>query len=367
MSTYGNTAPSQNTVNYDSLLSTTLFNYRKTLADNIFKSSGFLTLLRQKGGVEYQSGGIAIAQPLMYETNSSVKSYSKYDTLDTTPQDGFTTAFYNWCEVAGTIAIARLEERQNSGEAAILKLLEKKTVQAEMSIKQSINTMLIQGTVSSSSTFVPGNDAKDLYPLGYFLRKLKATDPVTGGNVGNIAGATYSWWRHRVADLGGNSTTNADVNVSVTTRAALKMYLYRLWNFCSRGGDGSGPDIILADQVTYETYEMALDASKQFYDVNLADLGFDNIRLKGGVCVWDELVPDVYTGTAALTCGSAFMINSKFYKLVIDSETDFITTPFIEPENQTAKVAKILFMGNATVSNLRKHGVAIAISQSIAS
>lgn len=85
MSTYGNTAPSQNTVNYDSLLSTTLFNYRKTLADNIFKSSGFLTLLRQKGGVEYQSGGLAIAQPLMYETNSTVKSYSKYDTLDTTP------------------------------------------------------------------------------------------------------------------------------------------------------------------------------------------------------------------------------------------------------------------------------------------
>ena len=44
-----------------------------------------------------------------------------------------------------------------------------------------------------------------------------------------------------------------------------------------------------------------------------------------------------------------------------------MTTPFIEPENQTAKTAKVLFMGNATCSNLRKMGVLYAISQSITS
>lgn len=366
MSTIGGTAPSQNTVNYDALLSTTLFAYRSKMVDNIFKASSFLAALKKNGGIEYQNGGERIAQPLMYETNSTIKSYKGYDTLDTTPQDGMTTAFYPWCEIGGTISISRLEERQNSGEAAILKLLEKKIMQAEMSLKQAVNTMLIQGTVSSS-TFVPGNSAKDLLPLGYFFRKLKATDPTTGGNVGNIAGATYSWWRHRVGDFGNHSTTNADFNASVSTRAGLKAYLYRLWNFCTRGGDGSGPDIALMDQVAFETYEMALDAAKQYIDVNLADLGFDNIKLKGAVALWDELVPDIYTGTAAITEGSVFMINSKFYKLVIDEQTDFVTTPFIEPENQTAKTAKVLFMGNATVSNMRKHGVGLGISQSIVS
>jgi len=59
------------------------------------------------------------------------------------------------------------------------------------------------------------------------------------------------------------------------------------------------------------------------------------------------------------------MVNTNFYKLVIDAETDIVTTPFVEPENQTVRTAKILFMGNAAVSNLRKHGVAYAISQSI--
>ena len=366
MSTIGNSAPSQNTINYDALLSTTLMAYREKLVDNIFKASSFLTLLRERGAIEYQDGGERVAQPLMYETNKTVKSYSGYETLDTTPVDGMTTAFYPWCEVAGTIAISRREERQNSGESAIMKLLEKKIMQTEMSLKEAVNTQLIQGTVSSA-TFVPGNSAKDLFPLGYFFRKLKATDPTTGGNVGNIAGATYSWWRHRVGDFGGHSTTNADFSASVSTRTGLKTYLYRLWNFCSRGGDGSGPDINLMDQVTFETYEMALDSSKQYVDSKLAELGFDNIKLKGGVCVWDELVPDIYTGTTAITEGTVFMINSKFYKLVIDEQTDFVTTPFIEPENQTAKVAKVLFMGNATVNNIRKHGVGLGISQSIVS
>jgi hypothetical protein len=52
---------------------------------------------------------------------------------------------------------------------------------------------------------------------------------------------------------------------------------------------------------------------------------------------------------------------------VIDSQTDFVTTPFVEPENQTAKTAKVLFMGNTTISNPRKIGVADRISLSIVS
>lgn len=82
MATFGSTAPSQHTVNYDSVLSTTLYNYRKTLADNIFKSSAFLAALRQYDGIQMVNGGERIAIPLMYETNSTAKSYQGYETID---------------------------------------------------------------------------------------------------------------------------------------------------------------------------------------------------------------------------------------------------------------------------------------------
>jgi hypothetical protein len=364
MSTIGATAPSQHTINYDALLSTTLFAYRQKLVDNIFKFNAFLAAIKQKDGIEYQDGGERVAQPLMYELNDTVASYSGYETLTVKPQDGITTAYFPWTEIGGTISISRREERQNSGEAAILKLLEKKVMQLEMSMKAAVNQQLIQGTVNTA-TFVPGNSAKDLLPLGYFLRYAPATDPLAGGNVGNIAAATYSWWKPMVCTLGGSVDTGQTFGLTVTTYAGLKVGLHRMYNHCTKGADGSGPNLVVCDQVTYETYENALDQQVRYTDQAMGDMGFQTIKCKGATMVWDELVPDLYTGTTAITTGTAFFLNTQFYKLVIDKQTDFITTPFVEPENQSAKTAKCLFMGQATVSNPRKLGVATRILQTI--
>lgn len=366
MATVGNTsAPSTNTVYYDALLSTTLDAYVSggTMFDNIFKDSAFLAALRLMDAVQKQNGGERIRAPLMYGDNSTVKSYSGYDTLDTTPQDGMTTAFYEWREIGGTISISRKEERQNSGEAAIISLLQSKIKQAEMTMRETLNRQLLLGTVSGA-TFVPGNEGKDLNPLGYFLRKNNTLDPTSGGNVGNIA-ASNTWWRHQtaVADNSSADTGNAFA-LNVTTYKGLVVALKRMYNHCSRGTGGS-PNLVVMDQNTFETYENALDDKVRYTNTRMADMGFDTIKLRGATCIWDEVVPDVDNGTEQLTRGTAFFLNTNFYKLIIDSQTDIVTTPFVEPENQTAKTAKILFMGNAAVSNLRKLGVLYAVSQSI--
>lgn len=367
MATIGaSNAPSQNTINYDALLSTTLAAYRDTMYDNIFKDSAYLAYLRTTDAVITQDGGERIACPLMYGKNATTKSYAGEEILDTTIQDGMTTAFYEWKEIGGTISITRKEERQNSGEGRILALLEQKTKQAEMSMRETLNQQLIAGTVSSA-TFVPGNEGKDLYPLGYFLRKANATNPTTGGNVGNISGSANSWWRHQTATFASNSTDTGNAfALNVTTYAGMEAGLKRMYNFCSRGSGGS-PDLVLCDQVTFETYESNLGAKIRYTNTKMADMGFDSIKLRGATILWDEQVPDISNGTTAITVGSAFFINTKFYKLVIDSQTDIVVTPFVEPENQTVKTAKILFMGNATVCNMRKLGVAYGTLQTITS
>jgi len=364
MATVGDTgAPSTNTVYYDALLSTTLDAYMSggEMFDNIFKDSAFMALLRLSDAVETQNGGERIRAPLMYGKNSTVKSYSGADTLDTTIQDGITTAFYEWREIGGTVSITRKEERQNSGEAAKIALLGSKIKQAEMSMREELNHQVVQGTVSGT-TFVPGNDVKDLNPLGWFLRKLNATDPTTGGNVCNIAGADYDWWRHKTSAFNGDSDPGNSFSNTVATYKGLVVALKRLYNFCSRGSGGA-PNIALFDQVSYETYENALDDKVRYTNTKLADMGFDNIKLRGATCVWDEVVPEIDAGdiTDPLTTGTVFMLNTNFYKLIVDSETDVVSTPFVEPENQTVKTSKILFMGNTAVSNLRKHGVGYAI------
>lgn len=369
MATIGSTvAPSTNTVYYDALLSTTLMAMRDTIYDNIFKDSAFLAYLRTTDAVKKQNGGERIMMPLMYGRNDTVKSYAGEETLNTTLQDGITSAFFEWKEIGGTIGITRKEERQNSGEGRLINLLQSKIKQAEMSVRETLNKQLVLGTVSGT-TFVPGNDAKDLYPLGYFFRKANATNPTTGGNVGNISAATEDWWRHNTAvlDSGSKDTGNAFA-ISVSTYAGTEVALKRMYNYCSRGSGGS-PDLCLGDQVSFETYENSLNTKTRYTNTKMADMGFDTIKLRGATFIWDEQVPSIDTGDipgAANFTGSVFFLNTNFYNLVIDSETDIITTPFVEPENQTVKTAKILFMGNAAVSNMRKHGVVYALSQSIA-
>ena len=370
MATVGDTgAPSTNTVYYDALLSTTLdaFMSGGQMFDNIFKDSAFMALLRLSDAVETQDGGERIRAPLMYGRNSTIKSYSGADTLDTTLQDGITTAFFEWKEIGGTIGITRKEERQNSGEAAKIALLTAKVRQAEMSMREELNHQVVQGTLSGT-TFVPGNDAKDLNPLGWFLRKLNATNPTVGGDVGNISSADRDWWRHVTSAFNGDNDTGNSFSNNVSTYKGFVVNLRRLYNYCQRGSGGP-PNIALFDQISYETYENALDEKVRYSNTKLADMGFDNIKLRGATCIWDEKVAGIDEGdiTDPLTTGTVFMLNTNFYKLIVDSETDIVSTPFVEPENQTVKTAKILFMGNVAVSNLRKHGVGYAISQTIVS
>ncbi len=378
MSTIGTTAPSQHTINYDSLLSTTLMAYKPVMYDNIFKANSFLAAMREYGGVDTQNGGERIQRLLMYEQNDTFKTYRGYDVLVVKPQEGMTSAFYDWVEIGGTIAISRREERQNSGEAAIMNLLKQKISQAEMSIKAQVNSRLIVGEVNGTAptgTFVPYkepiNDEYSLNPLGYFLPKANASDPAVGGNVGNISRATYDWWRPHTAVLdSATKDTGNSFAVAVTTYKGLKVALNRMRNFCTRGAGGEAPNLALMDQVTFETYENALDQSKEYMDDNLASMGFTNVKLKGTTLIWDELVPAIDTGAVAGASanysGTAFFLNTKYYQLILDSETDFVTTPFVEAQDQTARVAKVLFMGNACATNVRKLGVCYAIDQTIA-
>ncbi|WP_286818757.1 phage major capsid protein [Desulfobacter sp. UBA2225] len=361
-------APSNQTIYYDELLSTTLMARKKSIFDTIFKEHAFLSYLRMSGGIDYQDGGERITVPLMYADNDTIKTHGGYSIIDTTPQDSLTTAFFNWAEIAGSITISRKEERQNSGEGKLIDLLKSKIDVAEMTMGEKLNNDLVLGTVSGA-TFVPDTASDGSYgvlPLGYFFRKANRTNPTVGGNIGNIDASTYySWWAHHTAIANNGSVeTGNSFAISVSTYKGLSVALKRMLNFTSRGGGGAA-DLVLMNQLTFETYENALDDKVRYSNTKMADMGFDTIKLRGATCIWDEVVPDLYTGTAAIATGTAFFINTKFYNLMIDKETDIVTTPFLNPINQTVKTAKILFMGNATVKNMRKHGLLYGISQSI--
>ncbi len=370
--------PSSLTDNYDALLSTTLRSYRKKLADNITKGNKFVSFLKEGGRFRKQSGGERVAVPLMHAQNNTADIYSGYGVLDTTPQDGITTAFYPWSQLSTSITISGLEKKQNKGEAKILDLLQSKTMQAEVSLKELLNNCLVSGRIASSSAngqFFAGLGRLDSGAVGPLpLPVLIDSNPARSVSVGNINGATYTFWQNQTFD---GSTTGS----TATSFVGLRNELNRTYNRCSRGVGGA-PDLMVSDQIGWETYWLSLTVNERYIIDNKKTLdilgGSDALKFRGATWFWDEVVPDVETNATVVAIGNSpatgtdtlstvFFINSASFDFIVESDTDMDTTPFLRPENQDASVAQILWMGQVGVNNRRKNGVLSGISRSITS
>jgi hypothetical protein len=362
--------PSSQTRDYGALLTTTLQAMQPRIHDNITKGNRFLAWLESKGRTRKQNGGDQVKVGLMHAQNNTADIYSGYGLLDTTPQEGITSAFFDWAQLSVSIAISRKEERQNSGESRILSLLQTKTEQAEASLKELLNNCLVSGKISSGASsdlgqFVARTGRLDTGASGPLpLPALIDASAARSVSIGNINGSTYSFWRNQVKDSAASSF------------AGFKQEMGNLYNLCGKG-QGGFPDLILGDQVYWETYFNALQNQERYVidDKRVVDVlgGTDALKFRGAVVIWDEVVPDVKTnadvvdGVGTVGKSTGFFITSAAIDFVTDTETDFITTPFVRPENQDAKVAQILWMGQVGIKNRRKLGVHFDVAQNITS
>ena len=284
--------PSSVTDSYDALLTTTLRAYRDRIADNIGRGNKFLGWLKSKGRFREQNGGYNVRVPLMHALNATADIMSGYGVVDTTPQDGITSAFYDWSQLAVSVTISDKEKMQNSGESQAVDLLKTKTMQAENSLKELMNNCLVPGRITASSAIgqffarIGRQDSGSTGPLP--LSVLIDANASRSVSVGNINGNTYSFWRNQVKSSG------------ATTFNGLKLEMNNIYNSCLKGVGGN-VDLMIGDQVAWETYWGSLGSLERFttrdqkspaYDI-LG--GTDNLAFRGATFIWDENVPDVQT------------------------------------------------------------------------
>jgi hypothetical protein len=301
--------------NFDALLSTTLANYRDQLTDNVFTARPLTYFLMDKGRIRMLDGGTKIVEPLIYGQNSTVSSYSGYDTISLTAQAGISAAEYDWKQYAASIAISGIEEAKNNGEAEIINLLEAKIMQAEESMREGFNQMFFgDGT---------GNSGKNWNGLGNLVE--------SGNTVGGIdsSDALNDWWR----------------SYEENTAGALTLaQMATAYNSVSVGNDH--PDMVLTTQTLFEKYEALLQPQLRYTDTKTADAGFQNLLFKAAPVVYDVHCP----------AGTMFFLNSKYITLVGHSGKWFQQTEFVRPENLDARYALIMCYGNLTVRNREKQG-----------
>ena len=347
------------TLSYGDLLTTTMFNYRNTFYDNIFNAIPVFVMLRNKKRTE--QGGERIAIPLAISMNTTFKSMTGYDPIDTTPQENLTTVFSNWKEFAGSIGISRREENMNRGKFQIINMLSAKTQVAEMSAAESLSIQVV-GTIATTDPTL------DLSPLTYLVQ----ADPTASKSVQELNQSTYAVWQNQYRD----GTAASD-----TSWAAFLKGMEHLYNSCSKGGGAgkrSTPNWIVCDQDYYETYIAACRDKTRIikYDETIANLGFGGAKFRNAILTWDEHLPDINSGTSMTidtiasytrTYCNAIYLNTEFLEYVVMAGSDLDVGPFIKPENQVARTAIIYNMANVVCTNRRKQGVHFKCSKSITS
>jgi hypothetical protein len=304
---------------FNSLLSTTLQNYQPTLVDNIFKDLVLLNHLNERGRVRVEEGGTQIIEPLMYAVNDTVATYSGYDAIDLTPQEGISAAEYDWKQMAASIAISGIEEAKNRGTEAIIKLLNAKIMQAEMSLKTTLNEQLYGSAAAGS----------DFNGLGNIVATQNNT-------VGGIDANTNTWW---------NPTQGTTMGATLALQNMADVY-----NRASKGSDV--PDLIVTNTSLFEKYESLLTNNVRYQDVAKANAGFQNLMFKQTPIVFDlELAVD--TSDAPM-----YFLNTKYLKLTGLNGYWFTTTDFMNGTvaGVDARYALVLAYGQLTCSNRQRQG-----------
>lgn len=298
---------------WDALLTTTFEDVTPHLEDNIFSNLPLWYFLNEAGHIKKVSGGAFIREPVMYAGNDTVGSYHGYDPIPTTPQEGISSATYEWAEFAGSIAISGREEAQNSSEEQIIDLLEAKVEQLELSLTEELDRLsFLDGT---------GNDGKD--PLGLDVL-VDATS-----TVGGIDRSAEAWWEAHVADA---QPLHATAGIASLNTA---------YNSVTRGT--YAPDFELTTQALFEVYESLLEPNLRYANTKVGDAGFQNLVHKGVPVVFDPYCQE----------STWYFLNSRNLYIKAHKDVWFKNTPFKENTNQNARYSQILLMYQLVTNNAR--------------
>lgn len=311
------------------IITTTLRNRSGVIADNMSKNNALLNRLSKRGRVKPVSGGRTIVQELSYAENSTYQRYSGYELLNVSPSDVISAAEYDWKQASVAVTISGLEQAQNSGEDALIDLLEARIDVAEKTMQNNLSLDMYSDGTASSGKQVGG------------LQLLVADTP-TSGTVGGINRASYSFWRNQAF----SATTDGG---SAASAANIQRYFNSLYQRTTRQTDKV--DLIVADGNYYNFYLNSLQAIQRITSDEMAQAGFQSLKYMGADVVFDGGVG------GGCPANHAYFLNTNYIFWRPHRDRNMVPLDTVNSINQDASVQLIVWMGNMTMSNAQLQGV----------
>ena len=306
--------------NLSEIVTTTLRNRSRTLSDNVSNHNALLRRLRENGN-QTSVTGRDIVRELEYADNGTVQFYSGYETLDVSPADVLSAAVLDYKQLAGNVTISGLEQVKNSGEQAIINLLEARINVLEKSMMNSLSTAIYSDGTGSSGKEVGG-------------LQLIVADAGTG-TVGGINSSTFTFWQNVQTTATSSAFSTSNVQDDMNT-----IYLQLV-----RGADS--PDLVMAGTNAYKAFLGSLQAIQRITSDDLARSGFTSVQYLNSDVVFDS----------ACNTNRMYFLNTDYLRLEVAASRDFVPGEAKMSVNQDAMVTPMFWSGNLTCSNRALQGV----------
>ncbi len=309
---------------FTEMVSTTLRNSAKEVADNVSKHNALLNVLKKKGRVINLDGGTEIQIPLEYAENSTYQRYAGFDTLNVNQSDIVTSAKYDWAQVALHVVASGAELRKNSGRSAMINLV--KTKKANV-LKTAANNFSVDAYSDGSLANQIGGLAQIIQSNGQ-------------GTVGGINSATWTFWQNKFLEIAGSNAYTKDT---------LKGEFNKLWLRLTRGADK--PDLIVLSHDFYSVYESGEQQLQRYMDEDMANSGFGNLKYKSAQVIFDD------NANFTTTAEKGYFLNTDYLYIAQHKEAQWSQDDEKKPVNQDAVVIPYYWMGNMVCSNRSLQGV----------
>lgn len=318
--------------NLTEIITTTLRNRSKKIADNVSNSNALLMRLNERGRVRPADGGRTIVQELDYAENATFLYYTGYEAWNISPSDVISAAEFDWKQAVVVVSISGLEgDVQNSGPSAVLNLLEARIENAERTMKNNLSTGVYSDGTGSGGKQITG------------LQAIVADDNTTGqtgaGTVGGINSATYTFWKNQVYDCSSSG--------GAATASNIQGYMQKLWLQCTRGNDK--PDLIVFDDDYFQFYWSALTAVQRFTSPGEGRAGFDQLKFASADVFYD--------GDSGVPDKHGYFLNTNYLYWRPHPSRNMVPLDSRNSINQDATVVPMVWAGNLTCSNRSLQGV----------
>jgi len=306
--------------NLSEIVTTTLRNRSRTLSDNVSNHNALLRRLRENGN-QTSVTGRDIVRELEYADNGTVQFYSGYETLDVSPSDVLSAAVFDYKQLGGSVTISGLEQIKNSGEQAIINLLEARINVLEKSMMNSLST-----SIYSDGTGTSGKEVGGL--------QLIVADAGTG-TVGGINSSTFTFWQNVQTTATSSAFSTSNVQDDMNT-----IYLQLV-----RGADS--PDLVMAGTNAYKAFLGSLQAIQRITSDDLANSGFTSVQYLNSDVVFDS----------SCNTNRMYFLNTDYLRLEVAASRDFVPGEARMSVNQDALTTPMFWSGNLTCSNRALQGV----------